>query len=97
VLDTAFSRSDRAGRRLRAAPRALAAERRRLDGLAGVVRANDPGRMLARGWSVTRTSGGSLVRSPRNVAIGDQVVTTVAGGTLHSVVELAEQPEGTAR
>jgi exodeoxyribonuclease VII large subunit len=97
VLDTAFARSDRAGRRLRAAPRALAAERRRLDGLAGVVRANDPGRMLARGWSVTRTSGGSLVRSPRNVAIGDQVVTTVAGGTLHSVVELAEQPEGTAR
>jgi exodeoxyribonuclease VII large subunit len=97
VLDTAVARSERAGRRLLAAPRALAAERRRLDGLAGVVRANDPGRMLARGWSVTRTVSGSLVRSPRGVAIGDHVVTTVAGGTLRSVVEGAEQSEGTAR
>jgi exodeoxyribonuclease VII large subunit len=97
VLDTAFARSDRAGRRLLAAPRALAGERRRLDGVAGVVRANDPGRMLARGWSVTRTVSGSLVRSPGDVAIGDHVVTTVAGGTLRSVVERAEQSEGTAR
>jgi hypothetical protein len=53
--------------------------------------------MLARGWSVTRTVSGSLLRSPGDVAIGDHVVTTVAGGTLHSVVEGAGQSEGTAR
>ena len=95
VLDTAAARSDLAARRLLAAPRALVRERRRLDGLAGVARAHDPRRMLGRGWSVTRTTGGSLVRSPGDVSVGDHVVTTVAGGALHSVVEGSERAEGT--
>ena len=73
------------------------AHRDRLDGLAGVARAHDPRRMLGRGWSVTRTTDGSLVRSPGDVSVGDHVVTTVAGGALHSVVEGSERAKGTAR
>ena len=97
MLDSASGRSNRAVSRLMAAPRVLATEARRLEGLAGVARAHDPGLMLARGWSVTRTVGGLLVRSPGDVAIGDHVVTTVAGGALHSVVEGPQRGEGTAR
>jgi exodeoxyribonuclease VII large subunit len=96
VLDKASGRSDLAARRLRASPRVVAAERRRLAGLAGVARAHDPQRMLARGWSVTRAVNGVLVRSPDEVDIGDHVVTTIAGGALHSVVEEPSPDEGMA-
>jgi exodeoxyribonuclease VII large subunit len=58
-----------------------------LSAKAARVAALDPARLLARGWSITRTAGGGLVRAPADVTPGDVVVTTTAGGVLRSRVE----------
>ncbi|UDY38073.1 exodeoxyribonuclease VII large subunit [Dermatobacter hominis] len=58
----------------------------RLDVLAANVAAADPARALRRGWSVTHTADGRLVRSPADVVAGDELVTRVAGGAVRSVV-----------
>jgi len=46
-----------------------------------------PERTLERGFSLTRSSGGILLRDPSQVAIGDLVNTRLAGGNLTSRVE----------
>lgn len=73
--------------------RFLGAVRRRLSaaeaGLDAIERravASDPRRLFARGWSITRRSGGSVVKQPGQVAPGDRLVTTVAGGIVASIV-----------
>lgn len=58
-----------------------------LDGLAARVRALDPIRILARGWSITRRADGSLVRTTDDVSTGDTLVTTLAGGQVASTVD----------
>ncbi len=63
-------------------PRAAARE---LANLEGRVRLLDPRKILARGWSITRHSG-KVVRDPAVLAAGDELVTTVAEGELHSTV-----------
>ena len=50
------------------------------------LRALDPERTLARGWSITRTADGRVVRSPDEVAPGDELLTQVAAGTVRSTV-----------
>ena len=57
-----------------------------LTNLATRVTALDPGRALARGWSITRTADGAVVRDPAALAPGDALVTTVAAGVIHSTV-----------
>ncbi|HJR26328.1 MAG TPA: hypothetical protein VJ804_12705, partial [Acidimicrobiales bacterium] len=47
---------------------------------------HDPDRTLARGWSITRRGDGTVVRSPDDVAEGDELRTRVAGGELRSTV-----------
>ena len=69
------------------APRVAHHAARHLDGLHARVWSLDPARTLARGWSVTRTADGVLVRSPADVAVGDRLVTRVADGELTSVVD----------
>ena len=59
--------------------------RERLDALGGRLRALDPAMVLARGWSITRLSDGTLVRSPQDVSDGDTLVTALADGTVTSV------------
>jgi exonuclease VII large subunit len=39
---------------------------------------------LARGWSITRTTSGTVVRRTADVSRGDTLVTTVADGTITS-------------
>ena len=56
-----------------------------LDNLVDRVRLLDPRAILARGWSITRHSG-KVVRDPATVAVGDELVTTLAEGELHSTV-----------
>jgi exodeoxyribonuclease VII large subunit len=56
----------------------LAMERRR--------RAVDPANLLARGWSITTTSTGSVVRSINDVHPGDVLTTAVADGTVTTTV-----------
>ena len=65
---------------------ALAADRS-IDSLEARVRALDPARLLAVGWSITHTSQGSLVRRPADAPSGSTLVTTTSGGTVRSTVE----------
>jgi exodeoxyribonuclease VII large subunit len=55
------------------------------------LRALDPARVLARGWSITHTADGSLVRQPGDAPPGSTMVTTTAGGRLESTVTSAEE------
>jgi exodeoxyribonuclease VII large subunit len=69
------------------APRSLGAEERHLASLAARVRALDPVNVLARGWTITRTADGTIVRSPDDVAEGDVIRTQLAAGSVTSRVE----------
>jgi exodeoxyribonuclease VII large subunit len=46
----------------------------------------DPIHTMSRGWSITRDAQGNVVRSVRDVAQGDILVTTVADGDVTSTV-----------
>ena len=88
-----------------AADRLLAGARRAVDGAARMeagqltqLRAHAPERVLARGFSVTRTSAGALVTDSSGVVPGDLLTTTFARGAVTSVVSDAlpgptERPE----
>jgi exodeoxyribonuclease VII large subunit len=62
-----------------------------LTGREARVRALDPQATLARGWSITRRSDGTIVRSPADVNSGDVLTTLVAAGTIESVVQPASE------
>ena len=51
-----------------------------------VLDAYDPRRQLARGWTLTRTADGRVVRDVAGLAAGDTLVTTFAAGTATSTV-----------
>jgi exodeoxyribonuclease VII large subunit len=73
----------------RVGPTATAALRRagaELSSTATHVQALDPARAMARGWSITRTEAGSVVRRSTDVEPGDTLVTTLADGTVTSTV-----------
>ncbi|MGE0793737.1 MAG: exodeoxyribonuclease VII large subunit [Acidimicrobiia bacterium] len=79
---------DRSVARLRHAAVGLLDRREaRLGVAAAHAGAADPARALARGWSLTRTVDGRLVRDPADVSPGETLVTRLAGGTLRSTVE----------
>jgi exodeoxyribonuclease VII large subunit len=46
----------------------------------------DPQRLLARGWSITRTADGRVVTTPETAGPGTLLRTTVADGNITSVV-----------
>ena len=76
-----------AARRLpRAAGRSHDHAELRLGLVAGRVDALDPQRALRRGWSITRTASGTLVRTAADLAPGTELVTTLADGTARSRV-----------
>jgi len=68
------------------APRALGDVDRALGTLAARLRALDPERTLARGWSITRGPDGSVVRTPTDVSPGDEITTVLTGGEVRSTV-----------
>ena len=83
---------------VRRAPRVLVGADRDLATLATRVRALDPTVALARGWSITRTADGSIVRSVADVEPGDLVTTQVSDGMLESTIRPPEpQDEGQPR
>ena len=87
ALARAEERLDRAAERaLERAGRALERDDGRLDVLTARVRALDPAVQLARGWTITRTADGRVVRSVDDVAAGDVVTTAVGDGAIESVV-----------
>ena len=65
-------------------------QQHRLDVWQGILDAAAPERILSLGYSITRING-KAVRSPDDVAPGDEVVTTVAGGEFTSTVEDKKQ------
>lgn len=68
------------------AHRALREAAGTLEVLEARVRANDPARALERGWSLTRRTDGTLVRSVADLAPGTRLETTVADGTVATTV-----------
>lgn len=91
VLDRRADRLDDKVKRLRRSPLAtLDRQAERLAGITDNLRALDPARILARGWSITRLADGTLVRSVTDTAVGDTLVTHVAGGTVTSTVDGTE-------
>ena len=50
------------------------------------VRLLDPVHTLARGWSLTRTADGRVIRSTADLAVGDTIVTTLADGQARSAI-----------
>ena len=59
----------------------------RLDVTAARIGALDPAVQLARGWSITRTADGRLVRSVADVGPGRLITTAVADGQIDSTVD----------
>jgi exodeoxyribonuclease VII large subunit len=68
------------------APRALAEAERSIGTLEARLRALDPERTLARGWSITRGPDGQVLRSPADVSPGDALTTVLVGGEVRSTV-----------
>lgn len=59
----------------------------RLQGLSRLCHELAPERILERGFSLTHTAAGDILRDPDQVTPGDALTTRVAGGTLKSRVE----------
>lgn len=56
------------------------------------LRASDPAVLLARGWSITRTTEGDVVRTVADVSSGDTLVTEVADGSVISTASFVDSP-----
>jgi exodeoxyribonuclease VII large subunit len=80
-LDACARRTGELGRR------GVATAGMRLDAVERAVRALDPRRVLERGYTITRNAEGSVVRHPRDVAEGDELVTELTGGQITSRVD----------
>jgi exodeoxyribonuclease VII large subunit len=71
------------------AERVLAGAASGLDTAAATVRALDPVRALARGWTITRDADGQVVRGVAHARAAGTLRTTFADGTVDSHVESA--------
>ena len=71
----------------RAATRTLERAEERVTMLQSRARIHDPVVALGRGWSITRTASGELVRDPSSVGPGDVLVTQLHHGRVRSTVD----------
>src|SRR5215207_414125 len=86
-LVTAAARLDISAERLASrAPSALRRADHAVDVAAARLQVLDPAAALARGWSITRRPDGTLLRDALALAPGDELVTTLADGTVVSRV-----------
>ena len=46
-----------------------------------------PEQVLARGFSITRTSTGKVIKQARDITVGEELITTLADGSVSSVVD----------
>lgn len=94
VRDLERRLDDLGGRLHRAAGAPVERSRHRLAAVAGRLESLSPLNVLARGYSLTRTPDGRVVRDARTVAAGDELVTRLATGEIVSrVVEVRPGPE----
>jgi len=70
----------------RAATQWDALTRNRLDALSARAQVHDPAAALRRGWSITRSASGTVVRSASDLHPGEQITTQLADGNLTSTV-----------
>jgi exodeoxyribonuclease VII large subunit len=97
-LDAAVSSLALAGDRLRRqTPQLVAAEQRHLDALAARLALLDPANLLQRGWSITRTAGGDVLRSVDQLAAGDTIFTRLVDGEVASTVTAPPNHEDPSR
>ncbi|WP_195210386.1 exodeoxyribonuclease VII large subunit [Actinomarinicola tropica] len=91
TVELGAARLDALGRAVATLPeRSLLHAERHADALEREVRALDPARVIARGWTITRTADGQLVRHLADAPIGTALRTTVADGTVSSTVEAGD-------
>jgi exodeoxyribonuclease VII large subunit len=87
-LERATNRIGMCIERLRTRPKlVLERAQQRIEMNKTSLRLLDPATVLAKGWSITRTSSGAIVRSVSDVAQGDTLVTTLIDGQVTSTVE----------
>jgi len=87
-LERATNRIGMCVERLRTRPKlVLERAQQRIDMNKTSLRLLDPATVLAKGWSITRTTSGQIVRSISDVAQGDTLVTTLVDGHVTSTVE----------
>lgn len=90
-LDRSSASLDRRSERLISSARERqSAARHRLETAEARVRAYDPARVMARGWTMTRTDDGRLLRSAAQVQAGDRLVTNLVDGTVTSTVDTVD-------
>ncbi len=78
----------------RSLPRALTTAQHHLDLVAARIATVDPRLVLERGWSITTTADGRLVRHVADIAAGDLVTTRLRDGRLTSTVRDVQPAEG---
>ena len=91
-----LERRRRAERVCGAARGHLRAARATLQGMERLAAQLDPQRTLERGFSITRDAGGRLLRHPGEVTDGALLISRLAGGLLHSRVQLQAAESGEA-
>ena len=91
AVAAAERRTGRASERLASiGPRHTRTAVQRIDLLEARLSAVDPAQALRRGWSITTTANGRLIRSVDDIAINDDLITRVADGTVHSTVTTSQ-------
>ena len=68
------------------APSIIKRNESKLDGFEDQIRVLDPKRLLARGWSITRTQNGEIISSTKNLFNGDEIETIFENGTVKSTI-----------
>lgn len=92
VHDLGQRLDDTAARLQRAAKVRLTLAQQRLAALAGRLETLSPLNVLSRGYSLTRTEDGRLIRDATTVQPGDRLITRLASGEITSRVEDAAPP-----
>lgn len=77
----------RSHRLVTATRHAITNQEQRLEGIERRIELLDPRHIMKRGWSITRTDDGRVVRSTTDVARGSRITTHVADGRIESTVE----------
>lgn len=65
----------------------IARNRESIENIKRMLVAISPEKTLARGYSITRTASGTIVRTVADISPGEAITTTLATGTVRSVVE----------
>ena len=95
AVERANARLDLTAHRVAARPSVvLSSAEQVLVGLEGRARLLDPVNTMARGWSITRTASGEVLKSTAQATAGDTLVTVVADGTIASTVAGTENRNG---